>query len=210
MNETGRKLLFRDQKLRLYIVDLATSMKTLLLATCLFVEWVAGSDVIVAQSPSLLHVWYHADSTDKVHTIDIRGEVLEVVKDPSRRTVVRVQDGNLTAEVALDDQLIEFGTAIEDGDLIRALSYLERLDGQSPGGAKGLWSTLARISLDANELRIATRCYAALGDISKVRFLLETIRAAEEICKTISTSLSIVSVHFLTDLLQRATVSARH
>ena len=108
MNETGRKLLFRDQKLRLYMVDLAPSSsagsatssavlpasggssaimmgtvgsKTLLLGSCLFVEWVAGSDVIVAQSPSLLHVWYHAESSDKVQTIDIRGEVIEIVKD---------------------------------------------------------------------------------------------------------------------------------
>lgn len=194
MNETGRKLLFRDQKLRLYIVDIATSIKTMLLGSCLFVEWVAGTDVIVAQSPSLLHVWYHADSSDKVQTSDIRGEVLEVVKDPSGRTVVRIQDGNLTTEVALDDQLIEFGTAIEDGDLIRALSYLERLDGQSPGTAKGLWSTLARISLDTNEIRIATRCFAALSDISKVRFLMDTLRAAEEISKTISTFIDLLSM----------------
>lgn len=185
MNETGRKLLFRDQKLRLYMVDLATSTKTLLLSSCLFVEWVAGSDVIVAQSPSLLHVWYHAESSDKVQTTDIRGEVLDIVKEPGGRTTVRIQDGTMINEVTLDDQLIEFGTAIEDGDLIRALSYLERLDSHSPGSAKGLWATLAHISLDANELRIASRCYAALGDISKVRFLMETVRSSEEVAKTI-------------------------
>lgn len=186
MNETGRKLLFRDQKLRLYMVDLATSTKTLLLSSCLFVEWVAGSDVIVAQSPSLLHVWYHAESSDKVQTIDIRGDVMEIVKEPGGRTVVRIQDGNFNNEIALDDQLIEFGTAIEDGDLVRALSYLERLDSQSPDSAKGLWGTLARISLDSNELRIASRCYAAIGDIAKVRLLMDTLRSSEEVAKTIS------------------------
>ena len=191
MNETGRKLLFRDQKLRLYMVDLATSTKTLLLSSCLFVEWVAGSDVIVAQSPSLLHVWYHAESSDKVQTIDIRGEVMDIAKEPGGRTVVRIQDGNLINEIALDDQLIEFGTAIEDGDLVRALSYLEKLDSHSPGSAKGLWSTLARISLDANELRIASRCFAALGDIAKVRFLMDTLRSSEEVSKTISNSFRI-------------------
>lgn len=210
MNETGRKLLFRDQKLRLYMVDLtstspsdssaaystgqsstAAGSKTLLLGSCLFVEWVAGSDVIVAQSPSLLHVWYHAESSDKVQTIDIRGDVLEIIRDPLGRTVVRIQDGSVVTETALDDQLIEFGTAIEDGDLIRALSYLERLESkqssaQSASSAKGLWATLARISLEVNELRIAARCYAALGDIAKVRFLMDTLRAAEEVAKTIS------------------------
>lgn len=191
MNETGRKLLFRDQKLRLYMVDLATSIKTLLLSSCFFVEWVTGSDVIVAQSPSLLHVWYHAESSDKVQTIDIRGEVLDIVKEAGGRTVVRVQDGNIVNEIAMDDQLIEFGTAIEDGDLVRALSYLERLDSHSPGSAKGLWATLARISLDAVELRIASRCFAALGDIAKVRFLMETVRASEEVAKTISNKFKI-------------------
>ena len=83
MNETGDKLLFRDQKLRLYLADVTgTSNKTLLLSSCLFVEWVAGSDVVVAQSPSLLHVWYHTGGgSDKVQTMDIRGDVLEIVKD---------------------------------------------------------------------------------------------------------------------------------
>ena len=61
MNETGRKLLFRDQKLRLYIVDVETSSKSLLLGSCTFAEWVTGSDVIVAQGYSLLHIWYHAE-----------------------------------------------------------------------------------------------------------------------------------------------------
>ena len=194
MNETGDKLLFRDQKLRLYLADVTgSSNKTLLLSSCLFVEWVAGSDVIVAQSPSLLHVWYHTGGgSDKVQTMDIRGDVLEVVKDSAGRTMVRIQDGNLVTELALDDQLIEFGTAIEDGDLVRALSYLERLEHQqnkSSNGnnnSKGLWTTLARISLEADELRIAGRCYAAIGDIAKVRFLMETVRAAEEVAKTIS------------------------
>lgn len=54
---------------------------------CLFVEWVSGSDVIVAQSQSLLHVWYHAESLDKVETIDIHGDVLDIVKD-STKTIV--------------------------------------------------------------------------------------------------------------------------
>ena len=88
MNETGAKLLFRDQKLRLYLLDIETSIKNLLLGSCLFVEWVPGSDVIVAQSQSLLHVWYHADS--KVQTIDIRGDVLDIVKETGKTLVMSV------------------------------------------------------------------------------------------------------------------------
>ena len=193
MNETGRKLLFRDQRLRLYIVDIETSIKNLLLSSCTFAEWVAGSDVIVAQSQSLLHIWYHAESLDKVQTLEIRGEVLEVIKDAGK-TTVRVQDGTIVTEIPLDDELIEFGTAIEDNDLVRALSYLEKLESQTQGSGKGLWSTLARLSLEANELCIALRSYAALGDITKVWFLSETMRAADEVSKTLSNPKEFVFV----------------
>lgn len=120
-----------------------------------------------------------------METIEIRGDVMDVVKE-SGKTAVRVQDGALVTEIGLDDQLIEFGTAVEDSDWIRALSYLEKLESQSEGSAKGLWNTLARLTVEANDLRIAARCYAALGDIAKVRFLAETIHTAEQISQTIS------------------------
>lgn len=100
---------------------------------------------------------------------------------------MRIQDGSLIVDVALDEELIEFGTAIEDNDLVRALSYLEKLEGSGTGSnGKGLWATLARLSLEANQLRIASRCYAALGDIAKVRFLIETVRLADEVSQTLS------------------------
>lgn len=98
-----------------------------------------------------------------------------------------MQDGSLIVDVALDEQLIEFGTAIEDNDLVRALSYLEKLESSGTGsGGKGLWATLARLSLEANQLRIASRCYAALGDIAKVRFLIDTLQLAEQESQTLS------------------------
>lgn len=99
---------------------------------------------------------------------------------------VRIQDGSLISDLVLDDQLIEFGTAIEDSDLVRALSYLERLEHNARGSGKGLWATLARLSVDANELHIASRCYAALGDVAKVRFLADTLKMAQQVSRTTS------------------------
>ena len=101
---------------------------------------------------------------------------------------MRIQDGALITEENLDDQLIEFGTAIDDGDLVRALLYLEKLEWQSAGSGRGLWATLARLGVENNDLRVALRCYAALGDIAKVRFLDHTIRSAEEMSKDTSNS----------------------
>ena len=36
-----------------------------------------------------------------------------------------VQDGHQELSYALDEGLIEFGTAIDDGDYLRAMNYLE-------------------------------------------------------------------------------------
>ena len=44
---------------------------------------------------------------------------------------------------------------------------------------EAMWRTLARISLENKQLHIAERSYAALGDVSKAKFLRETLSAAD-------------------------------
>lgn len=67
----------------------------------------------------------------------------------------------------LDEGLIEFGTAIDDGDFNRAIAFLESLEMSAE--TEAMWRTLAKLSLEGKQLQIAERCYAALGDVSKVR-----------------------------------------
>ena len=43
-----------------------------------------------------------------------------------------------------------------------------------------MWKMLARFSLESKQYFIAERCYAALGDVAKARFLRETNRIAAE------------------------------
>ncbi len=43
-----------------------------------------------------------------------------------------------------------------------------------------MWKTLARIALESRQYYIAERCYAALGDVAKARFLRETNKIAAE------------------------------
>ena len=50
LNETGRKLLFRDKRSRLNLVDVETLAKVSIMNYCTFVQWVPGSDVVVAQT----------------------------------------------------------------------------------------------------------------------------------------------------------------
>lgn len=42
-----------------------------------------------------------------------------------------------------------------------------------------------QVALEQQQLWIAQRCYAALGDVSRVKMLADTIRIAEEAAKTI-------------------------
>lgn len=43
-----------------------------------------------------------------------------------------------------------------------------------------MWKALARISLESRQYYIAERCYAALGDVAKARYLRETNKIASE------------------------------
>ena len=57
LNELGNRLLFRDKRSRVTMVDLDSQKRHCLLYFCTYVQWVPASDVIVAQSSSNLHVW---------------------------------------------------------------------------------------------------------------------------------------------------------
>ena len=178
LNETGKKLLFRDKKFKLHLYDLEERNKSTLSAFCGFVQWVPGSDVIVAQSRDQLCVWYNADTPDRVSTQPIRGEACGV-DFQDNKTVVLVNDGVSVNSVPLDSSMTEFGTALEDGDLGRAVLYLETLELTSE--TETMWKSLSRRALDTGQLNIAERCFAALGDISSARFLRETNRIAAEL-----------------------------
>lgn len=111
------------------------------------------------------------------------------------KTDVVVNEGVTTVSYTLDEGLIEFGTAIDDGDLTRyhrgsnlfnqitigvptscfscfhsrAVSFLETLT--MVPETEAMWKTLSKLALDDRQLIIAERCFAALGDISKAKYL---------------------------------------
>ncbi|XP_022255684.1 intraflagellar transport protein 172 homolog [Limulus polyphemus] len=181
MNETGHKLLFRDKRQRLNLVDIETEERTSLLNYCTFVQWIPGSDVVVAQNRGNLCVWYNIDVPEKVTMFPIKGEVTDVERAEGK-TEVLVNDGVTIVPYVLDEGLIEFGTAIDDGDFNRAVSFLETLELTEE--TEAMWHSLGHMALQSHLLPIAERCYAALGEIAKARFLRETIDMAEEAAKT--------------------------
>ncbi len=56
----------------------------------------------------------------------------------------------------LDEGLIEFGTAVDDGDFNRAVAYLESLSPEADE-TEAMWRTLARMSLESRQLHVAER-----------------------------------------------------
>ncbi|KAG7460913.1 hypothetical protein MATL_G00203920 [Megalops atlanticus] len=180
LNETGRKLLFRDKKLRLHLYDIESCVKTTVLSFCSYVQWVPGSDVVVAQNRGRLCVWYNIDSPERVTMFPLRGDIVDLERSDGKTEVI-VTEGVNTVSYTLDEGLIEFGTAIDDGDYYRATAFLETLEMSAE--TEAMWKTLSKLSLEARQLHIAERCFAALGDVSKARFLNETNKIADQVSK---------------------------
>lgn len=178
LNETGRKLLFRDKKLRLHLYDLESGARTTLLSFCSYVQWVPASDVVVAQNRGNLCIWYSIDSPESVTMFPIKGDIVDLERAEGKTDVI-VTEGVHTVSYTLDEGLIEFGTAVDDGDYDRATAFLETLE-MSPE-TEAMWKTLSKLALEAQQLHIAERCFAALGDVSTVRFLHQTNQIADKV-----------------------------
>lgn len=191
LSETAHKLLFRDKKMRLILVDVATNKKQTLLSKTSFVQWVTGSDVTVAQSDSNLAVWYNIDMPEHVTIINVRGDAYDVIREDGK-TEVHTHEGPAEHVYQLDEGLVEFGTALNDCDFGRAVLYLESL-GDSPA-AKAMWHNLAYVALIQQNLRVAQRCFAALGNASKTFYLSETIKIADKYEETTGPGLTCPEV----------------
>ncbi|XP_075225811.1 intraflagellar transport protein Oseg2 [Lycorma delicatula] len=179
LNETGHKLLFRDKKMRLTLLDTRSAERHPILSYCTFVQWVTGSDVVVAQSRNNACVWYNIDTPDRVTTFPVKGEIIDVVRADGK-TEILSQDGTHQLGYELDEGLVEFGTAVHDSDFGRAVLFLESA---SRPEAEGMWQNLAEIALQLHNLRVAERCYAALGDISRTFYIRETLEIAQKFAK---------------------------
>ncbi|XP_064411524.1 intraflagellar transport protein 172 homolog [Latimeria chalumnae] len=180
LNETGRKLLFRDKKLRLHLYDIDSNVKTTVLNYCSYVQWVPASDVVIAQNRGNLCVWYNIDAPERVTMFPLKGDIVDLEKNNGKTEVI-VTEGVNTISYTLDEGLIEFGTAIDDGDYYRAAAFLETLELTTE--TEAMWKTLSKLALESKHLHIAERCFAALGDVSKARFLRETNEIADRIAK---------------------------
>lgn len=57
---------------QLHLYDLESGARTTLLSFCSYVQWVPGSDVVVAQNRGNLCIWYSIDSPESVTMFPIK------------------------------------------------------------------------------------------------------------------------------------------
>jgi hypothetical protein len=80
--------LFRDKRSRLNLVDIETMAKTTMLNYSTFVQWIPGSDVVIAQSRDNMCVWYNIDAPERVTMVPIKGDIVDVVREDGKTEVI--------------------------------------------------------------------------------------------------------------------------
>ncbi|KYM98440.1 hypothetical protein ALC62_10796, partial [Cyphomyrmex costatus] len=179
LSEAGHRLLSRDKRGRLWLSD-NEGDKVLLMTGVSFASWVTGSDVVVAQTGQTLAVWYNVDAPEAVTLTSIKGDVVDIVREDGR-TSVMVEEHGIKVAHLLDEGLIEFGTALHDSDFGRVILFLENM-GDGPQ-VETMWENVARNAMNERKLDIAARCYAAMGDVAYAKFLKETAEIGEKYAK---------------------------
>lgn len=170
LNGRANLLLFRDKRRYLHLYNTDIQVRSQLLSFCTYVQWVPNSDVVVAQNRSNLCVWYNINAPDQITIHPIKGDIEDIERSDGKTEVI-VDEGINQAVYPLNESLIDFGTAIDDEEYMRAMDILENL--VITPDVEAMWKQLSTVALNAGDLRIAQRCAAAMGDVSTRKFLEE-------------------------------------
>lgn len=144
LSETGSRMLSRDKRSRLWLSD-DNGGHNLLLTGVTYVNWIVGSDVVVAQSSMNLVVWYNVDAPDAATFIPIKGDVMDIIREGGKTSVI-VEENGTEVLYLLDEGLIEFGTALHDNDFGRVVLFLEEL-GDKPH-TEAMWENVANNAMN--------------------------------------------------------------
>lgn len=122
--------------------------------------------MVVVQTNGLLRVWYNLETPDITVDHEVSGHAVAVYKKSEREpTVVTFEDGSANFELQLDEGRIQFATALESGNLFKAVWHLEQY--KMTPEVLSMWQRLARVALENYELRIAQKAYSVLGDVPR-------------------------------------------
>lgn len=149
-----------------------------MLSFCSYVNWVPNSDVVVGQNRGNLCVWYHIEAPERVTVVPIKGDVEDIERSAGKTEVV-VDEGMNTVSYELNDALIAFSTAVDEGDLKGACAMLERLE--LTGETEAMWEKLSQLALEREDILTAERCFGAVGNVAKARYLRKVNNLAQSV-----------------------------
>jgi len=82
---------------------------------------------LIAQNKEVMGVWYSIDSPDKVTNHPIKGEIEKVERLNGKTQITSNENGN-PIKTVLDEPLIEFQFALDQGHILKACDFLEGLE----------------------------------------------------------------------------------
>ena len=181
-NKTGNKIIFRDKKRKLNLLKINENKKITLIINCNFVQWVPNTQVLIAQNHKNLYVWYNIDIFLEPKIYTINGNVENVQRKNGKIEVNYIdnQEG-IGNKLFLDENLVNLSIAIEERELNKAISILNNLSNLTNKNELVLYyKILAKISIEEQNLYIAQKCFATLGNYSKIYYLKKIIKEKEK------------------------------
>lgn len=181
-NKSGNKLVFRDSKKNLNMLNVITGDKITLLTLCGYVQWIPNTEVLVAQNPKNMIVWYNIENYLNPKITPIKGTIEEVKRSKGKIEVIineiNQSGDSYSNKIFLDENYINLSVAIDEQDLIKAITILESL----PHNTESItyWKSLAKLSVRMRNLYIAKRCFASLGNYSKMSYIKKLIKEKEK------------------------------
>lgn len=196
LNETGRQLLIRDKALNLFLCTpeasassasrSAGSSRSLrssggsrkpminadfqhLLSKCTFVQWVPLSDVVVGQSRDKLHVFFDFEKPT-IYELDANQQATGILRQDGETKVLLMNDegGESSIELTEMNYLLEFDSALQNGDLRKAMFFLEN---QSDSTSVSIWKRLNELAFQHRDYLVLERSLAAIGDLVKSQYV---------------------------------------
>lgn len=137
--------------------------------------------MVVAQNRGNLCVWYNIEDPDKVviYNIANKGDVVGIER-ASGKTSVIVEDGSQNVYFELDEYMINFGYYLERKNLNKAVEILEKAENANQSYEnEANWKSLGKVALEERNLIVAERCYAAIGDVAKLRYIKKLNKTAK-------------------------------
>ena len=108
----------------------------------------------MAQNRNNMCVWYNIHAPDQVMLREIKGDI-DGIERANGKTEVLVDETVNVSSYELVEELIDFGTAIDDRDYVKAMQILEGMEFNPQSEA--MWQQLQAMCIDNWNLKMAER-----------------------------------------------------